>query len=157
VTRFSRQVGRGFGPASWIALEQRCSCWSPWQAPGSTAICSLATWRTLVTTGPPPPGVTVVVRNVQTGVTQEFVTGETGRFTAASLRPGTYEVAFNLSGFNPQTVRNIELHVNDRIEINGKLGVGVTETVEVSAASQFVQPSPAVQSLMAPLRCRNFR
>ena len=101
-------------------------------------------------TGAVLPGVTVSVRNVQTGVSQEFVTGDTGRFTAASLRPGNYEVTFNLSGFSPQTVRNIELHVNDRLEINGKLGVGVSETVEVSAASQFVQPSPAVQSLMGP-------
>jgi len=101
-------------------------------------------------TGAVLPGATVVVRNVSTGVSQEFVTGQTGRFTAAALRPGTYEVTFNLSGFNPQAVRGIELHVNDRLEINGKLGVGVTETVEVSAASQFVQPSPAVQSLMGP-------
>ena len=101
-------------------------------------------------TGAVLPGVTVVVRNVQTGGSQEFITGGTGRYTAASLRPGNYEVTFNLSGFNPQTVRNIELHVNDRLEINGKLGVGVEETVEVSAASQFVQPSPAVQTLMGP-------
>jgi hypothetical protein len=101
-------------------------------------------------TGAILPGVTVVVKHIETGRTVEIVTGETGRYQAAALRPGTYEVTFNLSGFQPQVARAIELHVNDRIEVNGKLGVGVAETVEVSAASQFVQPTPAVQSLMGP-------
>lgn len=101
-------------------------------------------------TGAVLPGVTVIVRNVETGSTREVVTGETGRYTAAALRPGPYEVVFDLSGFNPQTIRGITLYVNDRAEINGRLGVGVTETVEVSAASSFVQPTPAVQSLMGP-------
>jgi hypothetical protein len=101
-------------------------------------------------TGAVLPGVAVVVRHVQTGRTNEFVSNEAGRYLAASLQPGTYEVTFSLSGFQPIVVRGIELHVNDRQEVNGKLGVGVTETVEVSAASQFVQPSPAVQTLMGP-------
>jgi hypothetical protein len=101
-------------------------------------------------TGAILPGVTVVVKHIETGRTAEFVTNESGRYQAAALRPGTYEVTFNLSGFQPMVARAIELHVNDRIEVNGKLGVGVAETVEVSAASQFVQPTPAVQSLMGP-------
>jgi hypothetical protein len=101
-------------------------------------------------TGAVLPGVTVTVKHVETGRTAEFVTGDAGRYTASALQPGTYELTFNLSGFQPQIAKGIELHVNDRIEINGKLGVGAAETVEVSAASQFVQPSPAVQTLMGP-------
>ena len=97
------------------------------------------------------PGVTVTVKNVQTGGTQEFVTNESGIYAAQLLQPGEYEVAFALSGFQPRTIKGIQLHVNDRLEVNGQLGVtGVSETVEVSAASQFVQPSPAVQNLMGP-------
>jgi hypothetical protein len=101
-------------------------------------------------TGAILPGVTVVVKHIETGRTVEIVTGETGRYQAPALRPGTYEVTFTLSGFQPTVAKAIELHVNDRLEVNGKLGVGVAETVEVSAASQFVQPTPAVQSLMGP-------
>jgi len=97
------------------------------------------------------PGVTVTVKNVQTGSTQEFVTNDSGLYTAPLLQPGEYEVGFTLSGFQSKTVKAIQLHVNDRLEVNGQLGVsGVAESVEVSAAQQFVQPSPAVQNLMGP-------
>jgi hypothetical protein len=97
------------------------------------------------------PGVTVSVKYVQTGNTREFVTNDSGLYTAPLLQPGEYEIAFSLSGFQTSTVKGIQLHVNDRLEVNGKLSVGgVSENVEVSAASQFVQPSPAVQHLMGP-------
>jgi len=77
---------------------------------------------------------------------------------------GDYEVAFTLSGFQTSTVKGISLHVNDRVEVNGKLSVGgVAEVVEVTAAQQFVQPTPALQSLVdskqvqeLPLNNRNF-
>jgi len=102
-------------------------------------------------TGAVLPGVTVTVKSIQTGSTQEFVTNESGLYTAPLLQPGEYEVNFSLSGFQSRTVKGIQLHVNDRLEVNGQLGVSaVSETVEVSAASQFVQPSPAVQNLMGP-------
>ena len=97
------------------------------------------------------PGVTVVVKHVQTGRANEAISSEAGRYAVFSLQPGSYEVTFTLAGFQPTTVRGIELHVNDRLDINGRLGVGgVSETVEVSAGSQFVQPSPAIQTLMGP-------
>jgi hypothetical protein len=102
-------------------------------------------------TGAVLPGVTVTVKYLQTGATQEFVTNESGLYTAPLLQPGDYEVTFALSGFQTRVVKGIQLHVNDRLEVNGQLGVSnVSETVEVSAASQFVQPSPAVQNLMGP-------
>ena len=46
-------------------------------------------------------------------------------------------MTFTLTGFQPLTIKGIQLHVNDRLEVNGKLGVGgVSEIVEVSAASR---------------------
>ncbi len=102
-------------------------------------------------TGAVLPGVTVAVRNVQTGRTWDFVSTETGTYTASLLPPGTYEVTFSLQGFQPTVIKAIELHVNDRLRIDGKMGVtGVTESVEVSAAATFVQPTPQVQNLMGP-------
>ncbi len=102
-------------------------------------------------TGGVLPGTTVQIKHLQTGRVAEQVANEDGRYTASLLQPGSYEVTFTLSGFQPVTVKGIELHVNDRLEINGKLGVGgVSETVQVSAATQFVQPSPSVQNLMGP-------
>lgn len=101
-------------------------------------------------TGAVLPGVTVTVKHVPTGRTNEFVTNGVGRYLAPSLQPGPYEVTFTLSGFQPNVLTGIELRVNDRLDLNARMGVGVTQTVEVSAASQFIQRSPAVQTLMGP-------
>ena len=110
------------------------------------------------------PGVAVVARNVGKGVTTEAVTSNTGRYTLPYLINGEYEITFSLSGFKTYVAKNINLHVNDRLEVGATLGVqGVTEAVEVTASSQLIQPSPAVQNLMGstqvqelPLNNRNF-
>ncbi len=110
------------------------------------------------------PGVTVTVTNVRTGFAFERVTNDQGAYTAPLLPGGVYEVRFTLAGFQPQSVAGIRLSVSDRLSINGTLGVsGVAETVQVTAASQFVQPTAALQSLIGatqvqelPLNNRNF-
>lgn len=115
-------------------------------------------------TGGVLPGATVVIKHVHTGRTMEVTSNENGRFSAPLLTPGTYEVTFTLTGFQPVLMKGIELHVNDRLEVNGKLGISqVSETVDVHAASAFVQQTAAVQSLMGqtqvqelPLNNRNF-
>lgn len=110
------------------------------------------------------PGATVTVRNVGTGQSQEVVTNENGRYVVPFLRPGTYEVTFTMSGFQSSTTRGIELHVNDRLEVNGTLSVGaVTDTIDVVGSSTLIQHTPQIQSLMGstqveelPLNNRNF-
>ena len=110
------------------------------------------------------PGATVAVKHVETGRTQEVVSNESGRYTVAYLRPGTYDVSFTMSGFPPVTVKAVELHVNDRLEVNGTLKVGgITDTVDVVGTSTLIQHTPQVQSLMnatqvqeLPLNNRNF-
>ena len=110
------------------------------------------------------PGVTVLVKHVQTGQTQEVVSNESGRYVVPFLRPGTYEVTFTLAGFQSTTAKAIELHVNDRLEVNGLLKVGaITDTVDVVGSTTLIQHTPQVQSLMGstqveelPLNNRNF-
>jgi hypothetical protein len=114
--------------------------------------------------GAPLPGVSVIAKNLGKGVTTEAVTSTTGRYTLPYLINGDYEITFTMSGFKTHVARNITLHVNDRLEVGASLGVqGVTETVEVNASAQLIQPSPAVQNLMGstqvqelPLNNRNF-
>ena len=97
------------------------------------------------------PGVSVSAKHVQTGRVTDTVTNQVGQYTIPLLQPGSYEITFNLQGFQPSTVKGIELHVADRLDVNGRLGVTqVTETIEVSAATQFVQPNPSVQTLIGP-------
>jgi len=115
-------------------------------------------------TGATLAGVSVVARNVGTGLTQEVVTKTSGGYTVSLLPIGTYEVTFQLQGFQSFTARDIHLHVNDHIQLNATLTVGkLATTVEVTAAAELVQPTPAVQSLMGPtqiqelpLNTRNF-
>ncbi|MEO6212172.1 MAG: carboxypeptidase-like regulatory domain-containing protein, partial [Vicinamibacterales bacterium] len=95
------------------------------------------------------PGANVSAKHTQTGRTQDAVSNEAGLYTIPLLQPGSYEVTFSLSGFQPSIVKGIELHVSDRLDVNGKLGLSqLTEVIEVSAATQFVQPSAAVQTLI---------
>ena len=62
-------------------------------------------------------------------------------------------MTFELSGFQTLDARNITLHVNDRLQIDGHMAVGgVAESVEVSAGRQLVQPIAALQSTMTLAR-----
>lgn len=97
------------------------------------------------------PGATVTVKNTNTGLVREFTTTGTGRYTASFLPVGSYELTISLAGFKPYAAKGIAVHVNDRLEINAQLGVqGMEDVVEVSAAAQLIQPTPAVQTLMGP-------
>ena len=75
-----------------------------------------------------------------------MVTNAVGQYSA-SLRVGNYEISFLLPNFRPFTARGISLHVNDRLQVNGKLIVGAVETLTVSA-ERLTQPTPAVQTLI---------
>ena len=115
-------------------------------------------------TGAVLPGVSVTIKNTNTSTSRTVVTNETGLYTASLLPVGSYEVTFELSGFQPVTMKNIDLHVNDRLKLDGRLTVGgVAESVEVSAGRQLVQPIAALQTTMTsvqvnemPLNNRNF-
>ena len=115
-------------------------------------------------TGGVLPGVTVTVKHTGTGLTRIVVTNETGTFNASLLPIGAYDVAFELAGFNADTRRNVALHVNDRLQIDQRMGVAnLANTVEVSASTPLVQAVPQLQTTMAsrqvqelPLNNRNF-
>jgi carboxypeptidase family protein len=115
-------------------------------------------------TGAVLPGVSVTVKNTDTGLARTIVTNDAGIFAANLLPVGRYEVTFELSGFQTVTVRAIALHVNDRLQIDGHLTVGgVAESVSVTAGRELVQHVPALQTTMdsrsvqeLPLNNRNF-
>ena len=115
-------------------------------------------------TGGVLPGVTVTLKHVNTGALRSVVTNDAGIYTASGLAVGTYEIAFELQGFQSATQRNVALHVNDRLQIDVRLSVGgVAESVIVSAASPLIQPIAALQTTMGtqqvqelPLNNRNF-
>ncbi|HMF97286.1 MAG TPA: carboxypeptidase-like regulatory domain-containing protein [Vicinamibacterales bacterium] len=115
-------------------------------------------------TGAVLPGVSVTLKNVDTGSVRTVVTNEAGLYTAALVPIGQYEVTFELQGFQSVTLRNVTLHVNDRLQLDGRLTLGaVAESVDVTAGRTLVQPIAALQSTMTstqvkelPLNNRNF-
>ena len=110
------------------------------------------------------PGVTVTATLTQRNLIKEVVSSETGVYTLPFLPVGTYDIVFSLSGFQDSGFKGVEVHVNDRLELNATLGVGgVAETVEVVAGATLLQATPQVQNLMGstqvqelPLNNRNF-
>src|SRR5687767_15966891 len=65
------------------------------------------------------PGATVTVTSKQTGAVRTAVTGGEGTYAITNLGPGTYVVAFELSGFASQS-RDV------------LLGVGQFESLDVT-------------------------
>lgn len=84
--------------------------------------------------GAPVPGVTVVVRNLATGSTREFMTDAEGRYHVPLLPPGEYQIRAALAGFQTVDRSGIRLTVGQDAVINLTLGVGaIKEEISVRA------------------------
>ena len=102
-------------------------------------------------TGAVLPGVTVTFKNIDNGFERTVVTNNEGVYSATLLPIGNYELVFELARFQPATMRGITLHVNDRLQVDGRLTVGgTTDSAIVTASSEVVQPIAALQTTMAP-------
>lgn len=88
------------------------------------------------------PGVAVQVKNVETGLTREFVTDENGRYRALLLPLGNYRVTASLSGFATLNRSGIRLGVGQEIVVDLDMTVGqIAETVEVTADAPLIEVS----------------
>src|SRR5262245_38322999 len=95
------------------------------------------------TTGAVLPGVTVVVKNTATNISREVVTDEAGRYRAAALQPGVYEVTATLGGFQTSNFGNLEVLVGQTLAVDVKMrAAGVTETVTVTGESPLIETRP---------------
>src|SRR3989454_488951 len=115
-------------------------------------------------TGGVLPGVDVVVKNVDTGLTRSVVTGSNGYFTVAGLAPGKYEARATLQGF-ATGVQTIVLEVAQQSAFNLLLKVGTTaETITVTGESPIVETRTSALSAIVlrktieelPLNGRNY-
>src|SRR6266850_2896467 len=86
------------------------------------------------------PGVTVTVKSPQLQVPQiNAVTGMDGDYRVLELPPGTYSIAFELSGFQTQLRTDVHLTVGlaGRVDVVMKIGA-LSETIQVSGQSPVV-------------------
>jgi hypothetical protein len=85
------------------------------------------------------PGVTVVVRNQETGMVRDTVSGQDGTFIASGLVPGTYQLAAELQGFKKFERKDLRLEVGKTSSIDVSMSVGtIEETVTVTSESPLV-------------------
>jgi outer membrane receptor protein involved in Fe transport len=116
-------------------------------------------------TGAVVPGATVTLVNTATDVRSERQTNHEGFFAFVNVRPGTYALTVELSGFSNAHVPPFTVGVNETVGRNVTLKVGAaTETIEVKAQSELLQSTSAglgnvVEERVirdVPLQGRNF-
>ena len=100
-----------------------------------------ATLRGLITdqSGAVLPGVSISVRNQQTGVERTTLSDETGNYQVAALPIGVYQVEVMLAGMKPQNVSGLALEVGQTVIRDFKLEVGAaSEEVTVSGEAPVI-------------------
>jgi len=110
-------------------------------APLHAQTAATGTIEGLVTdpTGAVLPGATVTIRNVDTNVSREVVTDANGRYRAAALQPGRYEVAGTLTGFEVRPVAGVEVQVGQTAPVDLHMHpAGVAEVVTVAVEAPII-------------------
>ncbi len=90
------------------------------------------------------PGATVSVRNQDTNEVATATTNNEGNYTIPFLRPGTYTLAVEMSGFQTYTRKDMRLEVGQNATVNAQLGIaGVAEQVTVVSEAPLLETSNA--------------
>ena len=91
-------------------------------------------------TGAVIPGAQVTLTDVNNNLQFQTVTDGSGVYTFSPVKIGKYTVSASAPGFSKTTQENIQVHVQDRLEINLKLATGEsTVTVTVTEAPPLLQ------------------
>ena len=118
-------------------LLAACLFPSPGAAQGTT---SRVAGTVTDTEGGRLPGVTVTLRNDDTGVTFTAVTNESGTYAFESVQVGRYTVTCELQGFKRFVSADNQVRIGEPATINAALELGAIEqTIEVRATVEVVQ------------------
>ncbi|HXD19656.1 MAG TPA: TonB-dependent receptor [Vicinamibacterales bacterium] len=86
------------------------------------------------------PGVSVSVRNVDTGFTQADVTGNDGQYRFGALPLGRYELKAELVGFTTATVTDLAITINRELKQDVTMGLTtLQESVTVTGQAPVVE------------------
>ena len=98
-------------------------------------------------TGAVVPDASVVVLNVDTGVSSDFTTNAAGLYDTVSTLPGRYRITFSKVGFSTLVRDGITLQVGAPLTVDAQLAVGGAEQkVEVNAEALLLKTETAEQS-----------
>ena len=116
-------------------------------------------------TGGVLPGVELTTRNTGTEATRTVISDDEGRYRAARLAPGDYELRAELAGFQTAVLQNIGLSAGQTAVLGVTLRVGeISEQVMVSAEVALVDTTSGTVSALVdsnqirdlPLNARSF-
>jgi hypothetical protein len=86
------------------------------------------------------PGVTLTLRNVESGTTRTAVTEGDGQYRIAGLQPGRYSLRAELDGFAPTEVANLTLTIGLVVQSNLTMALRtLQESVTVTAEAPVVE------------------
>src|SRR5215813_13824387 len=86
------------------------------------------------------PGVTITVRNAESGVTRTIVTEADGRYRLGGLPPGRYNLTAELQGFANVDVKDVTLTLGLEYPRDFTMGVqGLQESITVTGESPIVE------------------
>lgn len=93
------------------------------------------------------PGVTVTAIESGTGISRETITGANGRYQFPSVRPTTYTIKAELTGFRVAERTGVNLQANQNLTLNLTLELGeLSETVTVAGEAAQVDVTSATIS-----------
>ncbi len=86
------------------------------------------------------PGAKVTITEDATGLTYEVQSGSEGEYIRPLLKPGTYTVTAEATGFRRVAQKNVVLVGGDRVGVPLTLTVGdITQTIEISTEAAILQ------------------
>lgn len=86
------------------------------------------------------PGVTVTVRNQESGLVRTSVTAENGSYAISGLKPGIYEVSFDLEGFPAVIRRDVALRVGQETRLGATLALEqIEESITVTGDAPIIE------------------
>ena len=90
------------------------------------------------------PGATVTITNNDTGVATSVTVDSTGEYQVLTLIPGKYSIKATAQGFETAVQNDIEVHVQDRLNLDFSLKVGaVSQEVVVTTGEPVLQTQNA--------------
>src|SRR5260370_14989638 len=90
------------------------------------------------------PNARVIIVEDATGLSYAVQSNNTGEFVRPLLKPGTYTVTVEATGFRKAEQKGVIVTAGDRIGVNVGLQVGdLSQTVEVQATAPLLQTESA--------------
>ncbi len=90
------------------------------------------------------PGVVITLKNVATGATRTVNSNDEGRWTVPALPVGTYEIAYELTGFKKLVRERVDVEASVPRTLEDKLEVGeVGATINIVEGATLVTPETA--------------